>query len=213
MKPPRETQAKTEKTTPLTHAKVEKASPQQGARAEKPSTKPRAKVEKPAPQPMAKLPTTPGTAARQYAIQVASLVREQNALSLQKRLEKMGYTPDVRKVTARITHHRVYVGEFSSREDAERTARQLNVDGFPSNVVTMKGGKFALEVGSFLRLNEAIDLAHNLQTKHYTAKIVSEPVPTAVHQVRVGTYGNRAEALKALDSLKRKGFEPLVVTR
>lgn len=213
VKPPRETQAKTEKPTPLAHAKVEKAFPQQGARAEKPSPEPQAKVEKPAPQAMAKVPTTPGTVERQYAIQVASLVREQNALSLQKRLEKMGYTPDVRKVTARITQHRVYVGEFNSREEAGRTARQLNVDGFPSNVVAIKGGKFALEAGSFLRLNEAIDLARNLQTKNYTAKIVSDPVPTAVHQVRVGKYGNRAEALKALDSLKRKGFEPLVVTR
>ncbi len=213
VKPPQETQATTEKPTPLAHAKVEKASPQREARAEKPSAETRAKVEKPAPQAMAKLPTTQGAVERQYAIQVASLVREQNAFSLQKRLEKMGYTPDVRKVTARITHHRVYVGEFNNREEAGHTARQLNVDGFPSNVVTIKGGKFALEAGSFLRLNEAIDLAHNLQTKNYTAKIVSEPVPTAVHQVRVGKYSNRAEALKALDSLKRKGFESSVVTR
>jgi cell division septation protein DedD len=148
-----------------------------------------------------------------YAIQVASLVRESNAVSLTKRLGDMGYTPDVRTVTTRITYHRVYVGELSSREEAERTARQLNVDGFPSNVVTLTGGKFTLQAGSFLRLNEAIDLAHTLQTKKYTAKIVSEPVPTPVHQVRVGKYASRAEARKVLESLKGKGFEPLVVKR
>lgn len=152
------------------------------------------------------------TSEGRYSIEVASLVLEENARSLKQRLEKLGYAPDVRKTTSRITHHQVYVGEFSSREDAERTAGQLNVDGFPSTVVALKGDKLALRAGSFLRLNEAIDLAHNLQTKNYTTKIVSEPVPTPVHQVRVGKYENRTEALTALEALKREGFAPLIVS-
>jgi cell division septation protein DedD len=150
---------------------------------------------------------------KQYTLQVASLVREQNALALKNRLEKLGYTPVIRKLTAPITHHRVFAGEFSTREEAERAARKLNVDGFPSRVVPITGGKFAPEAGSFLRLNQAIDLAHQLQQKTFTAKIVSEPTPTPVHQVRVGEYENRAEALEALDSLKRKGLKPLIVKR
>lgn len=185
--------------------------PQPQAKAEKPSPEPRREVEKPAPQAVAKAPTSPETVETWYAVQVASLVRGSNAVSLQKRLGDMGYTPDVHTVTARITHHRVYVGEWSSREEAERTGRQLNVDGFPSKVISLPGGKFALEAGSFLRLNEAIDLAHKLQTKDHTAKIVSERVPTPVHQVRVGKYASRAEADKALEALKGKGFKPLVV--
>lgn len=146
-----------------------------------------------------------------YSIQVASLLLEKNARSLTQRLEKLGYTPDIRKTTGRIMHHQVYVGEFASREEVERTARGLNVDGFPSTVVTLQGDKFTLQAGSFLRLNEAIDLAHNLETKKYTTKIVSEPVPTPVHQVRVGKYENRTEALTALEALKREGFAPLIV--
>jgi cell division septation protein DedD len=202
-----------EKPTAETQVKGQRPTPQAGVKAEKPSPEGRMNVEKPAPQAVAKVPTPPETGETWYAIQIASLVRESNAVSLKKRLGDMGYTPDVRTVTARITHHRVYVGDWSSREEAERTARQLNVDGFPSNVVTLPGGKFTLEAGSFLRLNEAIDLAHKLQTKNHTAKIVSEPVPTPVHQVRVGKYASRAEAREALQSLKGKGFEPLVVQR
>ena len=202
-----------EKPTAQTKVKVQQPTPQARAKAEKPSPERRTNVEKPAPQAVAKVPTPPETGEAWYAVQVASLVRASNAVSLQKRLKDMGYTPDVQTVTTRITHHQVHVGEWSSREEAERTARQLNVDGFPSTVVTLAGGQFALQAGSFLRLNEAIDLAHKLQTKNYTAKIVSEPVPTPVHQVRVGKYASRAEARKVLESLKGKGFEPLVVKR
>ena len=194
-------------------AKPEKPTPQARAKPEKPPVKAQPKVEKPAPKALAMLTKPEESLEKRYSLQVASLVREKNALSLEKKLGELGYTPVVRKMTASITHHRVYGGEFGSREEAEQAARKLNVDGYPSKVVKTKEGKFAPEVGSFLRLNEAIDLAHNLQTKNYAAKIVSEPTSTPVHQVRVGKYENRAEALKALESLKGKGFEPIIVKR
>lgn len=200
--------------TPLqARGKPEKPTPQARAKPEKPPVKAEPKVEKPAPKALAKVTKPEESLEKRYTLQVASLVREKNALSLEKKLGELGYTPVVRKMTASITHHRVYGGEFGSREEAEQAARKLNVDGFPSKVVKTKEGKFAPEVGAFLRLNEAIDLAHSLQTKNYAAKIVSEPTSTPVHQVRVGKYENRAEALKALESLKGKGFEPIIVKR
>ncbi|MFQ5882646.1 MAG: SPOR domain-containing protein [Candidatus Methylomirabilales bacterium] len=160
------------------------------------------------PEPPAKV-----EGKKRYSVQVASLVFKRNALSLKGRLEKLGYSPIIQRTTAPITRHRVYAGEFTSREEAERTARRLNVDGFPSNLVEMGQGKFSLEVGSSFHLNDAIDLAHNLQKKNYTSKIVSKAVPTPVHQVRVGGYENRSEALKTLETLKKQGFAPLIVRR
>jgi cell division septation protein DedD len=155
--------------------------------------------------------TEPKGEAR-YSVQVASLVVEQNALALKERLKKLGYSPVVQKATARITRHRVTGGEFNTREEAEQAARRLNVDGFPSNVVE-ENGKFRPEIGSFVRLDDAIDLARNLEKKNYTAKIVSQPASTPVHQVWVGEYADRAEALKALEALKKQGFTPLIVKR
>lgn len=105
------------------------------------------------------------------------------------------------------------MGEFVSHDEAERTARRLNVDGFPSNMVKGGDGKFRLEVGSYYNLNKAIDLAHTLQEKNYTPKVASKAVPTPVHQVRVGEYESRAEALKALEALKKQGFAPIIVKR
>ncbi len=170
-----------------------------------------AQVKKPAQKRIAKATEPKVKPEKRYRIQVASLVIERNALFLRNHLEKLGYTPVIRRTMAPITRHRVYVGEFGTREEAERTARRLNVDGFPSNLVQGGDGKFRLQVGSYYNLNKAIDLAHTLQEKKYTPKIDSKAVPTPVHQVRVGEYESRTEALKALEALKRQGFTPLIV--
>ncbi|MFQ5846432.1 MAG: SPOR domain-containing protein [Candidatus Methylomirabilales bacterium] len=184
--------------------------------AEKPAPKPPPApvvAEKPTPKALATVTKPVIQKERRYTLQVASLVVKGNALSLMKRLKKLGYTPVIHKTTAPITRHRVYGGEFTSREEAEQAARSLNVDGFPSNLVKAEGGKFGLEVGSSFRLNEAIDLARSLQKKNYNPKIVSKATPTLLHQVWVGKFENRREALKALEGLKRHGFTPLVVKR
>jgi cell division septation protein DedD len=177
-------------------------------RAEKPPTQVR--TQKPSSP---KLQANPVQGRGQFTVQVASLVINQNALTLKKQLEELGYTPVVHMTTAPISQHRVYVGDFSSHEETERMARRLNVDGFPSNLVNGGDGKFRLQVGSYYNLNRAIDLAHTLQEKKYTPKIDSKAVPTPVHQVRVGKYESRTEALKALEALKKQGFAPIIVKR
>ncbi|MCI0483695.1 MAG: SPOR domain-containing protein [candidate division NC10 bacterium] len=168
---------------------------------------------KPAPTSLAKATEPKEKVGGRYSVQVASLVVEQNARSLQERLKKLGYTAVTQKTTTRITRHRVYSGDFNSREEAEQAARRMNVDGFPSKVVQGENGKFRLEVGSPVRLDDAIDLARNLERKGHTAKIVSQPASTPVHQVWVGEYGDRAEALKTLEALKKQGFTPVIVKR
>jgi len=168
-------------------------------------------TEKPAAKPMATVTEPELKGEKRYTVQVASLAVERNAIALKARLEELGFRPIIHTTTAPITRHRVYGGEFERREEAEQTAQKLKVDGFPSNVVETKGGKFGLEIGSFVHLNEAIDLAHNLQKKNYAAKVVSKAVPTPVYAVRVGEYENRSEAAEVLEALKRQGFTPIIV--
>lgn len=172
---------------------------------------PRAQVDQPTPKRLARVSEPTAKPEKWYSIQVASLVIERNALSLKKRLEKLGYSPTIEKTTAPIKRHRVYAGEFSSRDAAEQTARRLSVDGFPSNMVETGQRKFALEVGWSFSLNEALDLAHGLHKKNYASKIVSNASPTPVHVVRVGNYKDRSDAVRASETLKAKGFAPLIV--
>lgn len=202
-----------EKKTVKVAPPVVKAPTTEGPRESPRPPEPPAEAEKPVPKPLAKVSKPVVTAKKEYSIQIASLVRQRNVHSLKKRLEKLGYSPIVRKTTVPITRHRVYASEFSSREEAERVARRLNVDGFPSNLVEVEPGKFGLEIGSSFNLNGAIDMARSLEKKNYDPKIVSVTTPTPVHQVRVGEYENRVEALKELEVLKGHGFSPIIVRR
>jgi cell division septation protein DedD len=176
-----------------------------------PPESPPSPAEAPAPKPTARVREPEVTGKTGYTVQVAALVVERNALSLKERLEKLGYSPVIHVTTARITRHRVYAGEFVGREEAERTMRRLNVDGFPSKLVEGEGGKVFVQVGSFLKIDEAIDLARELQQKNHTSKIVSGPVPTRIHAVRVGAYESRSEAVGTLDALRSHGFAPVIL--
>ncbi|MFQ5802763.1 MAG: SPOR domain-containing protein [Candidatus Methylomirabilales bacterium] len=172
---------------------------------------PPAQVERPTPKRLARATEPTAKPEKRYSVQVASLVIERNALALKKQLEKLGYSPTIEKTTAPIKRHRVYAGEFSSRDAAEQTARRLGVDGFSSNMVETEQRKFALEVGWSFSLNGALDLAHGLQKKNYASRIVSHVSPTPVHVVRVGSYKDRSDAVRAIEALKTKGFAPLIV--
>ncbi len=197
--------------SPKVEARSQVAKPVLTPRESPKPVSPPAQVEEPTPKRLAKATEPTAKPEKRYSVQVASLVIERNALSLKKRLEKLGYSPTIEKTTAPIKRHRVYAGEFSSRDAAEQTARRLGVDGFPSNMVETEQRKFALEVGWSFSLNEALDLAHGLQKKNYASKIVSHVSPTPVHVVRVGAYKNRSDAVRASEALKTKGFAPLIV--
>ena len=170
-------------------------------------------AEKPGSAPMAKAGVSGVTAEKRYTVLVASLVDKRNALSVKSQLEDLGYTPVIHMSTASITRHRVYGGEFGKREEAEITARRLNVDGFASHLVETAKRTYRLEVGWYFSLKEATDLANSLKAKHYNPTIISSAAPTSVHQVWVGQYADRAEALRAVRSLEKEGLAPRIVAQ
>lgn len=176
-------------------------------------SKPLRFIEEPIPKPQTEVSAPQDKPGRGYTIQVASLVREDNTRALKARLEKLGFHPMIHLTMARITHHRVYTGQFSSHAEAELTAKRLRGDGYQASLVELEDRTFSLEVGSTFRRDEAVNMTRKLQQKGYSPKIVSKTIPTQVHQVRVGEYQNRAEARKALEVLQQHGFTPLLVRR
>ncbi len=138
------------------------------------------------------------------------MVVESNAQNLKRKLEDDGFQATIRKGTSFVTKHVVTVGDPGGRSDAEELSRRLNVDGFPSQVLTLDG-KYTPQLGAFFNLNEAIDLARELQKKNYRPKISSNPANTVVFQVRHGRFDSRAAALKRGEELKAKGFTFMVV--
>lgn len=163
--------------------------------------------------PTAKRGDSGVAAGKRYTVLVASLVDKRNALSVKSQLEDLGYTPVIHMSTASVTRHRVCGGEFSRREEAEMNARRLNVDGFASNLVKTKEKTYRVDVGWYFSLKKATDLANLLKAKHYNPTIVSEAAPTSIHQVWVGQYADREEALKVVRSLEKEGLAPRIMAQ
>ena len=170
-----------------------------------------AKMPTPAPKPEAKAPgkTAPAPAGG-FSVQVGAMAMEQNAENLKQKLDAMGFPAVVRKGAGFVNRHVVTVGDPTGKREAEEMARRLNVDGFPSQLITFEG-KYTPQVGSFVNLDEAIDLARELQKKNYRPKITSKPATTSLFQVRHGQYDTRAAAMKRGEELKAKGFNAWVV--
>lgn len=194
--------------TPTAPVPVSKAGPA-------PTTKPApAPAAKEAPAPSAKTekpaPAKSAVASRSFSVQVGAMAQEANAQNLKRKLDEMGFQSVVRKGAGFANSHVVTVGEPGAKREAEDAARRLNVEGFPSQLVAVDG-KYVPQVGAFVNLDEAIDLARELQKKNFRPKITSKPATTVLYQVRHGQFDTRAAAVKRGEELKAKGFNAWVV--
>lgn len=156
-------------------------------------------------------PAKPAAAeAAGYSLQVAAMVVEENAAGLKQKLDQGGFQSVIRKGTVFVTKHVVTVGDPTGRREAEDLARRLTVDGFQSQLLVI-GDKYTPQIGAFFNLDEAIDLARELQKKNHHPKITSKPANTVVFQVRHGKFDSRSAAVKRGEQLKAKGFNFLIV--
>lgn len=163
------------------------------------------------PKAEAKAPTKPAPApATGFSLQVGAMVMEENAETLKRKLDESGFSSAIRKGTAFVAKQVVTVGEPTGKREAEDLSRRLNVDGFPSQLLPV-GSKYTPQIGAFFNLDEAIDLARELQKKNYHPKITSKPANTVVFQVRHGKFDSRTAAVRRGEELKAKGFNFLVV--
>ncbi|MEM4298117.1 MAG: SPOR domain-containing protein [Nitrososphaerota archaeon] len=193
---------------PVPSQEVTKIKPPEEEKPEAPP--PKAEGKREAPPPPAPKTVAPSTVGPRYTLQVGAMLQHGHATDLQKRLKRLGYSARIRKAVSPKTRYMVYIGEVSSIHEAEATVQKLQREGFPARVISTQGG-FLAGVGDFFALDEAIDLAHELQKKRYTPKIVDHQVLTTFHRVLVGSFDNRADALKLGRELKAQGFDNFVV--
>jgi len=84
----------------------------------------------------AALPAT--TKSGRYAVQAAAPASETAARELVERLKKSGFAPYTEKVETKDgTRHRVRVGPYASREDAEKARARLKTLGIGANLVVL----------------------------------------------------------------------------
>ncbi len=147
-----------------------------------------------------------------FSVQVGAMAREANALALRKRLEKLGYPSVIRRGRASVTQHVVLVAVTGDRTEADAVTERLRAEGISAHVAE-GDSPYRVEAGRARLLDEAIDLARDLQKKGFTPKIASEKVTTPLFLVRVGEFTSRKEARQKGQELRAKGFPVLIVKR
>jgi len=144
-----------------------------------------------------------------FSLQVGAMAREANAHALRLRLEQLGYSSSIRKGRASISQHVVSVPVPGDRSDAQALMEKLGAAGF-SAVVIESGGRYRVEAGRSVLLDEAIDIARDVQKKGFTPTIAAETVSTTLYLVRVGGFSSRGKASQKAQELRKKGFSVLI---
>jgi cell division septation protein DedD len=89
--------------------------------------------------------------------------------------------------------------------DALALSEKLRAEGFSASV-SESGGRHRVEAGRLVPLDDAIDLARDLQRKGFAPTIAAETVNTTLYLVRVGEFSSRAKARQTSRELQKKGF-------
>ncbi len=85
--------------------------------------------------PSAGKPEAPTTAGPGYLVTAGSFTVPDNAERVKRNLEKRGYHPYLSRIERRgTTYHRVVLGAYGSREEAEAVKRELEAAGFVAGV-------------------------------------------------------------------------------
>jgi cell division septation protein DedD len=187
--------------------------------------------DQPAPRAPAarRAPETTATAAGPFVLQVAALGSAERAQALAGRIALMGFAPVVvsPQTADRDTLHRVRVGGFATRDEADRTADALEKTlgtrpwivtaqaaaparlpaaptAAPAPAPQAPAGPFIVQVAALADAERAKALAQRLQEMGH-APSVAAPQPgglDALYRVSVGPYATQAEAQTAATAIE-----------
>ena len=109
----------------------------------KAAAKPEARAEEPKPSKVDRPPSATESAAPapkggKFAVQAAAPASETSARELVERLKKGGFTAYIERVETKDgVRHRVRIGPYATRDDAEKARARLKSQGISGNLVTL----------------------------------------------------------------------------
>ena len=113
--------------------------------------------------------------------------------------------------TANLRIYHLYIkGEFD-QATANAKLKALAGIGFKPRL-EQNGTQFRVIAYSYGRNDVALNSKNKIeQAKLGPAEVVSRRENVTLHQMRIGTYAARAEAVKVMESLRQKGLAPALV--
>lgn len=150
-------------------------------------------------------------AAGEYTLRIGEYVVPSAMEKDNAKVREAGLTPVVKEGSKKKEPMiRLLFGEFADQETARKELQKLRdatVEGFILN----EGGKYRVYAGSYFVKARAMQEQQRLEALGYKLTLRKANVSVPVLLLTAGKYGSRAEALKDVSRLKKKGLSAAVI--
>ena len=141
-----------------------------------------------------------------YTLSAGAFAMQSSVDGVEKKIRKLGYEPEIKKLTRKVEMTRLLVGIYAPDVAAKklREVKKITSGAFSLN----KGAKTAVYAGSYVVLDKARVFADTTLSKN-GIRVTEEPVKIdqKLQRVTFGSFASRADAIKASQQLAGKGLE------
>ncbi len=151
-----------------------------------------------------------------FTVQISASKSQQQCYRVAAMLRRTGYPAFTSslKLKDQGLWHRIFVGSFATKEEAEKIRQSLENDEITESLI--KNMPYAIQIGktgsleSFKELRDKLAIMHYLPYTSYARDISSNTMQT---RLLLGAFETKEDTTTLLNTLREKGLEARVVTR
>lgn len=151
-----------------------------------------------------------------FTVQISSSRSQKQCYRVATMLRRAGYPAFTSSIELKDTGvwHRIFVGSYTSREEAEATKTKLETDEISDGFI--RSLPYAIQVGyavNYEGLKELRDNIFSLEYLPYTSSIRDTETNQPQTRLLVGAYKEKKDTSNLLAKLRKSGFKARVVIR
>lgn len=151
-----------------------------------------------------------------FTVQISSSRSQQQCYRVAAMLRRTGYPAFTSSFVLKDQGlwHRIFVGSFATREEAEKTRLDLEKDEIPDGMI--RNMPYAVQIGSAGSLESLKDMRDKLgamQYMPYTGYVRETTSDQPQTRLLIGAYETREDAAELLATLRAEGLIAIVVNR
>ncbi|MFH0785044.1 MAG: SPOR domain-containing protein [Pseudomonadota bacterium] len=151
-----------------------------------------------------------------FTLQISASRSQQQCYRVAAMLRRTGYPAFTGsfKLKDQGLWHRIFVGSFATKEEAEKTQQSLEKDEIKDSLV--KNMPYAIQIGKSGTLESVKELREKLlamQYMPYTSYARDVTTNTPLTRLLIGAFETHEDTMTLLNTLREKGLEAKVVNR
>jgi cell division septation protein DedD len=147
----------------------------------------------------------------EFTIQIGAYVIEENLSLAKETVSSLGFVPYTAEITRKMKMFCIIVEEGKTEAEAHEIASMLSGKGLNPRLLSNDGNTVDVAGGIYYYRNEALDAEGRIRSLGHAAHVEERTVEVVLTCLRTGNYMTSEEAEKDLNTLKQKGFSPVIL--